>query len=198
MTNPEDPFATPGGQPTPSQPPAYGQPPAAGQPPRPTASPRRTGSPGIAANPPGSAPRHGPGRRSRPGAPGSATLLDYLIALGLAIAGGIVAGTMHRPGINAGHALIVLVLGYVGVLGFHFWQLAVQGRTGSTNRQEPDGHSRVLREQDGQVIGLGLSIGRYFVHYLDGLCLLGYLWPLWDAKKQTFADKILTTVVIKG
>ena len=29
-------------------------------------------------------------------------------------------------------------------------------------------------------------------------CYLGYLWPLWDAKRQTFADKIMSTYVIKA
>jgi hypothetical protein len=49
------------------------------------------------------------------------------------------------------------------------------------------------------VVGAGLSIGRYFVHVLDALpCYVGYLWPLVDEKKQTFADKILKTVVIKA
>lgn len=28
-------------------------------------------------------------------------------------------------------------------------------------------------------------------------CYLGYLWPAWDAKKQTFTDKIVSSVVIK-
>ncbi|WUN50496.1 RDD family protein [Streptomyces sp. NBC_00306] len=28
-------------------------------------------------------------------------------------------------------------------------------------------------------------------------CYLGWLWPLWDAKKQTFADKVCNTVVVK-
>jgi hypothetical protein len=28
------------------------------------------------------------------------------------------------------------------------------------------------------------------------LFYLGYLWPLWDAKRQTFADKICSTVVL--
>ena len=56
---------------------------------------------------------------------------------------------------------------------------------------------RLLRESDGQVIGGGLGIGRYFLHILDALpCYIGFLWPLWDAKKQTFADKILHTVVV--
>ena len=49
-------------------------------------------------------------------------------------------------------------------------------------------------------VGAGLSVGRYFVHVIDSVpCIpLGYLWPLWDAKKQTFADKVLGTLVIKG
>jgi hypothetical protein len=28
------------------------------------------------------------------------------------------------------------------------------------------------------------------------LLYLGYLWPLWDAKRQTFADEICSTVVL--
>jgi uncharacterized RDD family membrane protein YckC len=32
---------------------------------------------------------------------------------------------------------------------------------------------------------------------LDGFCYVGYLWPLWDDKRQTFADKILGTVVVE-
>ena len=27
--------------------------------------------------------------------------------------------------------------------------------------------------------------------------LLGFFWPIWDQKKQTFADKIIGSVVIK-
>jgi uncharacterized RDD family membrane protein YckC len=58
---------------------------------------------------------------------------------------------------------------------------------------------RLVRANDGQVIGGGLGIGRYFLHILDALpCLIGYLWPLWDAKKQTFADKIVGSIVIKA
>ena len=45
--------------------------------------------------------------------------------------------------------------------------------------------------------GVGLSIGRAFLHIVDALpCYLGYLWPLWDQKRQTFTDKILNTVVV--
>jgi uncharacterized RDD family membrane protein YckC len=56
---------------------------------------------------------------------------------------------------------------------------------------------RVVRERDGQVIGGGMGIVRQIAHIIDGIpCLIGYLWPLWDKKKQTFADKIIGTVVV--
>lgn len=57
---------------------------------------------------------------------------------------------------------------------------------------------KVVREQDGQVIGGGLGIARYFIHIVDTLpCYLGYLWPLWDSKRQTFTDKIMRTLAIR-
>ena len=49
----------------------------------------------------------------------------------------------------------------------------------------------------GQPIGALMTFARQLVHLLDALaCYIGYLWPLWDAKRQTFADKIMSTVVI--
>ena len=56
---------------------------------------------------------------------------------------------------------------------------------------------KIVSEQTGMPIGGGMGIVRQFAHFIDGLpCYIGYLWPLWDAKKQTFADKIAKTVVI--
>ena len=38
---------------------------------------------------------------------------------------------------------------------------------------------------------------RLLAHYIDSLiCYLGWLWPLWDSRNQTIADKIMGTVVI--
>ena len=33
-------------------------------------------------------------------------------------------------------------------------------------------------------------------HILDALTYVGFLWPLWDAKRQTFADMLMRTVVV--
>ncbi|MFJ9519094.1 RDD family protein [Kitasatospora sp. NPDC101801] len=57
---------------------------------------------------------------------------------------------------------------------------------------------RMVRESDGQQLSFGAAFGREALHIVDGFCCIGYLWPLWDAKKQTFADKIVGTVVVKS
>ena len=41
-----------------------------------------------------------------------------------------------------------------------------------------------------------MSFVRQLLHIVDSICYIGYLWPLWDRKRQTFADKILKTVVL--
>ncbi len=38
---------------------------------------------------------------------------------------------------------------------------------------------------------------RQLAHVIDAaICYIGYLFPLWDAKRQTIADKIMTTVCV--
>ena len=70
------------------------------------------------------------------------------------------------------------------------------GTTGQSYGKKIAG-TRLILEATGQPPGGGLGIGRFFVHILDALpCYLGFLWPLWDSKRQTFADKILKTVVV--
>lgn len=84
----------------------------------------------------------------------------------------------------------------VAALGWALYNAYLQGSTGQSVGKRTVG-LRLLREQDGQVIGGGLGIGRYFLHLLDALpCYLGFLWPLWDGKRQTFADKIVKSVVV--
>lgn len=45
-------------------------------------------------------------------------------------------------------------------------------------------------------IGAANAFIRDLVHIFDALTLVGYLWPLWDDSRQTFADQIMKTVVI--
>ena len=56
---------------------------------------------------------------------------------------------------------------------------------------------RLVSEDTGQPIGTLMAFVRDICHIIDSvICLVGYLFPLWDAKRQTIADKIVRTVVI--
>ena len=55
-----------------------------------------------------------------------------------------------------------------------------------------------LVDAQGNSIGNGAGIGRKFVHILDAICFIGFLLPIVDAQRQTFADKIMTTYVVTG
>ena len=177
MSTPQDPYdpnATPPPPPpgygTPPPPPGYGAPPPAyGTPP-----------PAYGAQPYGGAQLAGWGARML------AALIDYIIP---SLVADFVQIGVSRP--------LGQLLGLVA-LGWALYNSYLGGTTGQSTGKKMAG-IRVVREADGQLIGGGLGIGRYFVHILDALpCLLGFLWPLWDAKKQTFADKILGTLVIKA
>jgi uncharacterized RDD family membrane protein YckC len=85
---------------------------------------------------------------------------------------------------------------YVVAVAFVIWNLVVQGITGQSVGKRLVG-TMLVRLDDGEVVGPWLSIVRYIAHIVDVLPLyLGFLWPLWDHKRQTFSDKICHTVVI--
>jgi uncharacterized RDD family membrane protein YckC len=86
------------------------------------------------------------------------------------------------------------------LVGLVIWLyfMYLQGTTGQTPGKKV-AKIKLLREADGQVVGFPLAIGRGILHIVDLIpCGVGFLWPLWDKKKQTFADKIVSTVVIKA
>lgn len=190
----------PYGQPAP--PPAYGQP---GYPQQPPAYGQPTyGQPGYGQAPYGQAPygqvpygqvpygQPGYGYPQQPpsayanwGQRVGAFLIDSVPGF---LLGGIFAGAKVMA-----LAVLFYIAGIVWAL-YNAWQ---GGATGQSVGKKAMG-IRLLNEQTGQVIGGGLGIGRYFLHIIDGIpCYLGYLWPIWDSKRQTFADKILHSVVVK-
>lgn len=92
--------------------------------------------------------------------------------------------------------LIITLVVAVATLVFEIWNLIVrQGRTGSSLGKQLLG-IMVISEMTGTPIGAGRTLARQLTHILDGLCLVGYLWPLWDPKRQTFADKVANTIVV--
>jgi hypothetical protein len=56
---------------------------------------------------------------------------------------------------------------------------------------------KVVSENTGKPIGFGLSVLRQIAHVVDAVILhIGYLFPLWTAKRQTLADKMMATVCL--
>lgn len=94
-------------------------------------------------------------------------------------------------------ATILIFVGVVTSLAFWIWNTCIrQGRTGYSIGKGVLG-IKLISEQTGQPMGGGMSFVRQLAHIVDSLpCDIGYLWPLWDSKRQTFADKIMKTVVI--
>ncbi|MUL66096.1 hypothetical protein BOO86_16595 [Mycobacterium sp. CBMA 234] len=141
----------------------------------------------------------------------AATLIDLLPLLVLTAAGAALVWFTRDPlcdtdtsafdgGAQCGDGYSTL--GYVSLVGT--WLLMVgylvwnfgyrQGRTGASFGKTAV-HCRVVGQNSGAPIGFGKSLVRQAVHLAD-LSIVGYLWPFWDARKQTFADKIMQTVCV--
>jgi uncharacterized RDD family membrane protein YckC len=93
----------------------------------------------------------------------------------------------------------VLFSGLASLLAFAYviWNYGYkQGTTGSSIGKGIM-KFKVVSEKTWQPIGFGMSIVRQLAHFVDAIiCYIGYLFPLWDAKRQTLADKIMTTVCV--
>ena len=101
-----------------------------------------------------------------------------------------------NPGLMILGGLLVAV-GLLAMLAIGIWNRAFkQGRTGQSIGKKAMG-IRLVDEHSGQPIGAGMAFVRDLAHTLDGFAYIGYLWPLWDSKRQTFADMILGTVVVE-
>ncbi|MEU5313145.1 RDD family protein [Streptomyces sp. NPDC021562] len=95
-------------------------------------------------------------------------------------------------------AAVLGIIGGLAFLGLAIWQLIQEGRTGQTIGKKALG-IRLVKEATGQPIGVGMAFVRRIAHVLDSLaCYLGWLWPAWDSKRQTFADKVCGTIVIRS
>lgn len=56
---------------------------------------------------------------------------------------------------------------------------------------------KIVNATTGQPISLLQAIIRYFAYLVSALPLgLGFLWMIWDKKKQGWHDKIANTVVV--
>lgn len=141
------------------------------------------------------------GRRAGAALIDAAFATPYLIAVSATVFSmdfGIVTETSGTGGDHSPDRDLTVLTLIVGILtlAFFLWNSVVQqGRTGSTIGKSLLGLC-VVFEETGQPIGPGNSLLRQLLHVLDSLvCFLGFLFPLWEAKRRTFADMIMKTVV---
>ncbi|WP_162242647.1 RDD family protein [Cellulomonas sp. Leaf395] len=91
---------------------------------------------------------------------------------------------------------LAFVLGAFVSFGLWGWNRWVRGgRTGQSWGKKALGLT-MQRDGTGEPLGIWMAFVRDVAHYVDGFFYLGYLWPLWDAKRQTFSDKLTKTVVV--
>jgi uncharacterized RDD family membrane protein YckC len=110
-----------------------------------------------------------------------------LLAIGAALAG--------HGGAGAGIG-IIFYLAALGWIGYNRWYRA--GTTGQSLGKSAT-NVRLSNEQTGAPIGAGLAFLRDLAHIVDAIiCYVGFLFPLWDGKRQTLADKIVGTVVVRN
>jgi uncharacterized RDD family membrane protein YckC len=175
------------GQPGPGQP---GHPPATGYPPPP---------PGYGQ--PGYQPLEGPGTymgRQLANWPQrvGAYLIDLLVYAVPVMFAIVLAGGGGGSGSSSNSGVVFLSL--LVDLGLYLVnRVVLQGRTGQSWGKRILG-LKLVRMADGLPVGAVIALVRDLLHTLDGLCLIGYLFPLWDPRRQTFADKIVNTVVLAG
>ncbi|BBZ42738.1 RDD family protein [Mycobacterium parmense] len=98
---------------------------------------------------------------------------------------------------NSTLGLIAQWLASVLGLFYLIWNYGYrQGTTGSSLGKSVM-KFKVVSEITGQPIGFGKSVVRFLAHFIDAaICFVGFLFPLWDAKRQTLADKIMSTVCL--
>ncbi|MEZ0051557.1 putative RDD family membrane protein YckC [Mycobacterium sp. MAA66] len=144
-----------------------------------------------------------------------AGLVDRLIPLVVVVVGGLAeyatrandcvadnADYSIGPYCATGNSVVGVVL-WVGCLFlavlFVVWNVGyLQGRTGASVGKRAM-RIRLIGENSGQPVGFARSLLRLVAHIADALfCYVGYLFPLWDPKKQTLADKIMKTVCVRA
>jgi uncharacterized RDD family membrane protein YckC len=100
------------------------------------------------------------------------------------------------PSQRAAVAMIIglgVMLASLAWVAYNRWMIA--GRTGQSLGKRLT-KIRLIGEETQAPIGAANAFIRDLVHVLDAVTVVGYLWPLWDDRPQTFADKIMKAIVV--
>jgi hypothetical protein len=146
-----------------------------------------------------------------------AYLIDYIpYAIILGIGWGLLLGTRETACVTdtseydlgefcaTGASTIgQLSIALAGIVAFVYlvWNLGYrQGTTGSSIGKGIM-KFKIVSEKTGQPIGFGMSVVRELLYLVAaGICgiiwLVAVLFPLWDQKRQTLVDKIISTIAL--
>jgi uncharacterized RDD family membrane protein YckC len=153
--------------------------------------------------------REGPGGAARPQPParyGFPLLATYGQRVGgflidIGIPGGLLAVVLIAALASRDDVVIGIVYPAAAAvwLAFLVWNSGYrQGRSGQSLGKSVLG-TRLVSAVSGEPVGFGRACARQLAHLVDGIPLgLGYLWPLWDEHRQTFADKVCSTLVVQA
>jgi uncharacterized RDD family membrane protein YckC len=96
----------------------------------------------------------------------------------------------------ASHQRIVGICFAVAAFSWGFFNAYQAGVTGQSTGKRVMG-TKLLSDVDEKVIGGRAGVLRCALHVIDSAPMnLGYLFPLWDAKRQTISDKVVNTIVV--
>jgi uncharacterized RDD family membrane protein YckC len=128
-------------------------------------------------------------------------LLDVLFGLLLGVPGGVLVGVgaASHGGTRVTLVTVGSVLLLIGVI-VQVWQTGWrQGARGQSWGKSVTG-LRTVSAETMRPIGGPMGLLRWLVDGLLGMIsilqLLNYLWPLWDSRRQTWADKVVGSVVL--
>ncbi len=111
-----------------------------------------------------------------------ATLIDGAILFALSLVLGLILKT-------AGQGLSTLL----GLAYIVYLEGSPSGQTIGKRAM----NIRIVDADNGGPIGYGRAVVRYLSHILSAIpCLLGFFWMLWDKDKQTWHDKLSSSIVV--
>jgi uncharacterized RDD family membrane protein YckC len=137
-----------------------------------------------------------PGSAYPGSAPAAVPYTDWIHRVGGYIIDVIPVIILEIIGVATGKAAIYFLFLLIALAFqvYNRWYLA--GTTGQSIGKKALG-LKLVSEDTGQPIGAVMAFVRDICHFLDSIaCFIGWLFPLWDPKRQTFADKIIRTVVV--
>jgi uncharacterized RDD family membrane protein YckC len=123
-------------------------------------------------------------------------LVDYVPISILSGANASSISTDYYGNVSVHANPVGVILSLVGFAYLIYNTVYLGGTTGVTFGRRV-AKTKLVRRSTGLPIGAGLAFLRHLAHLVDTLiCLIGWLFPLWDVKRQTLADKIVDTVVV--